>query len=431
MTTAPLAPASVDHKRAFSGFGPLVLAAASGMGIAFAVTLTIMCGLHIWYFDTLGHPLIIDFMSYWSAGRLALQGHALAAYDPHLRHAAEIATVGHPFKDVLGWWYPPLFLFVAAALACLPYATALNVLNDLTLLLHASVTAAISKRREAFFLAAAAPWGMFGMIHGQNQFLTASIVGGALLTLEHRPALCGILLGLLSYKPQLGLLFPVALAFGGYWRTFGWACAGTAFWTVLSGAVFGFDTYAPFLHGLSTVGREVLVTNPAYLPNLQSLYGFARCLDVPEGIAWSMQMCLSLACAIAVALLWRNKAAFEIKAAGLAAAIPLASAYLQAYDLTLLTVALSFLYRHRPFDRREWTAVACAIFSFGTFWWERAHPAALIACPTVGAIVLLRLLRTDRAVVHASASGHSDLTREPVCLLPDIAFAPESSSRSA
>jgi hypothetical protein len=210
-----------------------------------------MCGLHIWYFDAHGHPLVIDFMSYWSAGRLALHGHALAAYDPHLRHAAEIATVGHPFKDVLGWWYPPLFLFVAAALACLPYATALNVFSDATLLLHAGIIAAISKRRQAFFLAAATPWGLFGMIHGQNQFLTASIIGAALLTLERRPALCGIILGLLSYKPQLGLLFPLALAFGGYWRAFGWACAGTAFCTVLSGIAFGFDTFGPFLHVIS------------------------------------------------------------------------------------------------------------------------------------------------------------------------------------
>jgi hypothetical protein len=87
------------------------------------------------------------------------------------------------------------------------------------------------------------------MVHGQNQFLTASLVGGVFLTLERRPALSGILLGLLSYKPQLGVLFPVALAFGGYWRVFGWACASTMFWTILSGAIFGFGTSAGFFMG--------------------------------------------------------------------------------------------------------------------------------------------------------------------------------------
>jgi hypothetical protein len=374
-----------------------VLAAVSGVGIAFAVSMTVMCGLHVWAFDPHGRPLVTDFMSYWSTGRLVLQGHAAAAYDPHLRHAAEIVTVGRPFPDVLGWWYPPLFLFVAAGLACLPYAAALNVFTDATLILHAAINAATARRRSAFFLTTAAPWGMFGMLHGQNQFLTASIVGGALLTLENRPALFGFVLGLLSYKPQLGILFPLALAFGGYWRAFAWACAGTTFWTALSGVVFGFDTFPAFWHDLSAVGREVMMTNPAYLPNLQSLYGFLRCLDVPGTACWIAQACLSAGCAVGVAWLWRSNAPFDLKAAGLATLIPLSSPYLQAYDLTLLSVALSFLYRHRPFDGREWVAVACAILSFGTFWWETAHPAALIACPAVGFIVWSRLARSRPA----------------------------------
>lgn len=408
MTTAQTAP---SRPATFSA-GTLLLAAASGLGIAYVVVVTVMCGLHHWNYDSQGHPLVNDFVPFWSAGKLALQGHARAAYDPHLRHAAEVATVGHPFRDLLGWWYPPLFLFVAAALACLPYAAAFNVMNDVTLLLHASVTAITVKRREAFFLAAAPPWGWFGMVHGQNQFLTASIVGGALLALESRPALSGFLLGLLTYKPQLGVLFPIALAFGGYWRAFGWACAGAAFWTVLSGAVFGFDTFLPFLHDLSIVGT-VTRTNSDYLHNLQSIYGLARCLGLPETLAWAMQACLSLACVLAVAGLWRSKTSFELKAAGLAAAMPLVSPYFMAYDLTLLSVAWAFLYRHRPFDGKEWTAVAISILSFAAFWWPTAHPAALIACPAVAAIVWCRALHGNRATkrTHAGAASLEDNDR--------------------
>src|SRR5205823_13393589 len=115
------------------------------------------------------------------------------------------------------------------------------------------------------------------------------------LTLERRPALSGILLGLLSYKPQLGVLFPIALAFGGYWRAFGWASAATVLWTVLSGIVFGFDTFVPFIHGLSVIGKEATSSVPEYLPNLQSLYGLLRCFDVPEKVSWGLQACLSAA----------------------------------------------------------------------------------------------------------------------------------------
>jgi hypothetical protein len=96
-------------------------------------------------------------------------------------------------------------------------------------------------------------------------------------------------------------------------------------------------------------------------------------------------------------VLWRKKTAFELKAAGLATAIPLASFYFEAYDLALLSVALAYLYRHRPFDTRDWFAAACAMLSFAAFWWERSHPATLIACTAVGAIVCMRLWRTHPA----------------------------------
>ncbi|MGH6890148.1 MAG: glycosyltransferase family 87 protein [Rhizomicrobium sp.] len=385
------APAPESSRNERLRLGPLALAALSGIGIAFAVALTLMVGSHAWLFDSAGHPVVTDFVSFWSAGKLVLNGHALAAYNPHLRHAAEIAAVGHAFPDAWGWWYPPLFLFVAAALASLPYAAAFNVMNNVTLVLHAATTAAIARRRAAFFLAAAMPWGMFGMIHGQNQFLTAAVVGIVLLTLETRPAFSGLVLGLLSYKPQLGVLFPVALAFGGYWRAFGWACAGTVFWTALSGAVFGFATLPAFWHGLSAVGGEVMVTNPAYLANLQSLYGQLRSLGIGAPVSWVAQAGLSATCLVAVAAVWRRSVPFDLKAAALATAIPLASPYIQGYDLTLLTVALAFLYRHRAFSTREWFATTLAVLSFGFYFWTTAHPAALVACGAVSAMIFARL----------------------------------------
>src|ERR1700748_2269694 len=71
--------------------------------------------------DVKGHPLFVDFIEVWVAGRFALQGHPAAPYDWYIHHAAQVAVIGHPVKGYLGWHYPPLFLFVAAALALLPY----------------------------------------------------------------------------------------------------------------------------------------------------------------------------------------------------------------------------------------------------------------------------------------------------------------------
>lgn len=420
MAMAPTSAASSAREGAWAHAGGVVLAALSGFGIAFAVLLSLMCGLHIWNFDPSGHPIINDFVSFWAAGKLAIQGHAAAAYDPYVRHAAEIAVVGHTFPDVRGWWYPPLFLFVVAPLAYLPYAAAFNVMNNLTLALHGAVTVATTRRFASMFLVAAAPWSMFGMVHGQNQFLTAAIVGGVLLTLQTRPALAGLLLGLLSYKPQLGVLFPVALAFGGYWRAFVWAAAGTVFWTVLSGAYFGFDTFAPFFHGLFVIGNESMGTVPGYLPNLQSLYGVARCLGASAHLAWLLQGCLSAVCGLAVATLWRSGVAFDLKAAGLTAAIPLFMPYFEAYDLALLSVSLAFLYRARAFSAGEWGAIAVAVLGFGTFFWERTHPAALVACSAVAAVLVSRISKKDGSIqlrddVHVTAGSGSLGEQRPDC----------------
>ena len=54
--------------------------------------------------------------------------------------------------------------------------------------------------------------------HGQTGFLTAALLTGGVLCLERREALAGILFGLLAYKPQFGLLIPLVLVAGGYWR---------------------------------------------------------------------------------------------------------------------------------------------------------------------------------------------------------------------
>jgi hypothetical protein len=63
--------------------------------------------------------------------------------------------------------------------------------------------------------AASLPAVFINIAHGHNGFLTAALFGGGLLLLERREMLAGILFGLLCYKPQFGVLIPLALAAGG------------------------------------------------------------------------------------------------------------------------------------------------------------------------------------------------------------------------
>ena len=169
----------------------LVLSVVCGVLLGYASILIFAFRHHFWILDAAGHPVMNDFVVFWTAGHLALKSAALAAYDAHRQYAAEIATVGHGFGGVMGWSYPPLFLFVAAALASLPYASAFLLWLSLTVALHACVVTAIAERRIAFIVAGAAPWMLSALAPGQNGFLTSAIIGLVLLHIEKRPAIAG------------------------------------------------------------------------------------------------------------------------------------------------------------------------------------------------------------------------------------------------
>ena len=93
--------------------------------------------------DKQGRPIANDFVNVWAAGRLALDGDPAAAYDWPLHKAAEVRAVGHDFANYYGWHYPPTFLFVAAALATLPYLVAALVWLAATLAAYAATLAGI------------------------------------------------------------------------------------------------------------------------------------------------------------------------------------------------------------------------------------------------------------------------------------------------
>jgi alpha-1,2-mannosyltransferase len=81
--------------------------------------------------DFKGRPLGTDFSKVYAAGTLVLDGEPAAPFDIVRQKMREQAIFGRatPFY---GWLYPPFFLFVAAALAALPYLTALFVWQGAT-----------------------------------------------------------------------------------------------------------------------------------------------------------------------------------------------------------------------------------------------------------------------------------------------------------
>src|SRR5204862_7518902 len=115
-----------------------------------------------------------------------------------------------------------------------------------TLVCCLAVVYLIVRRHPAISLMLASPFAAWNFLIGQNGFLTASLLGSSLLLIERRPVLAGVFIGCLTYKPQFGILFPVALIAARQWRTCVSAAATAIFLAAASAGTFGVDAWAAF-----------------------------------------------------------------------------------------------------------------------------------------------------------------------------------------
>jgi len=81
---------------------------------------------------------------------------------------------------------------------------------------------------------------------------------------------------------------------------------------------------------------------------MQSIYALVRYFGGTEQLAWVFQWIMSGAVAVLLALMalmWRSRISYPLKAAALAAGALLITPYLFLYDLMVLAIAVAFLVR--------------------------------------------------------------------------------------
>ena len=314
--------------------------------------------------DPQGRPIANDFVNVWAAGRLALDGQASAAYDWTLHRVAEVRAVGYDFDGYYGWHYPPPAFFFAATLATLPYLVAAVVWLLTTLAAYVAAIAGILGLRTGVLFALGFPAAIWNVTAGQNGFLTAALIGGTLGLLERQPVLAGICLGLLTYKPQFGLLFPIVLIADRRWLTIAVATLTAIVLAALSWLAFGSASWEAFVHWAPLSSHALIDQGALDWYRLQSVFAFARAHGGSETLAWTVQGVLTLSLAVGLVWLWKSRAAFELKAAALAAGALLATPYLFMYDLVVLAVAVAFMLRlalaHEFLSRIEIASLAAA-----------------------------------------------------------------------
>lgn len=357
-----------------------------------------------WIVTSSGAPVHTDFVMVYAAGKLALAGDPAAAWDWTLHRAAEDAVLGRPAPAYYGWHYPPPFLMVAAALATLHYGAAFAAWMAVTLPLYVAALRAIVADRIGWLLAGGFPVIVPNLVPGQNGFFTAALIGGTLLWLERHPVAAGVCLGLLTYKPQYGVLFPLVLIAAGRWTVIVAAGATALLLAAVTVLAFGPAPWGAFLHWLPLTSQTLLSGPDTDWYKFQSVFALVRLLGGGAMPAWALQGVAAAATAVTLCLIWRNKrVSYDLKAAALAVGVLLATPYVYLYDLAILVVALAFLLRHAlatgflPGERAALGSIALAFLVL---------PVAGIPVGLLGAAVTLGLIaRRIRADVPDAAAA--------------------------
>lgn len=355
-----------------------------------------------WLFDREGQPLLRDFVSQWAAGRRAATGEATLIYD-WVQHPAYQATLMGEAEPVpLFMVYPPFFLFFVLPFAPFGYVAASVLMLALTLACYAAALNRVTRAPALALLVALSGGGAFYAIFWvQNSLLVAALLVGGLVALPRRPILAGILFGLLTIKPQMGLLLPLVLLIDRRWRVILAAIVTVLLLAILSEATFGPGIWTAFLQ---SIGQSPKFLDFPRLSNMwQSVFGLIR-LGFGDRAGWLAHGVVALGVAWIVGSLWARDLPWRIKSAALIAGSLLMSPYLFVYDAVPLSAAALFLWSEK---RGPAMSASESLLMFGACLLPMASNTLWNAAVPLAAMIML-CLAVRRAERVDSSSRQED-----------------------
>ena len=282
-----------------------------------------------------GSTLVIgrDFLNFWMYGRAGWTPDPSRFYDPLLYRDALAALLGAGYPGQ-NWSYPPSVMLVAALFGRLPYLAAL-LWTALGLALFLWVVRRYAGNRRLLAAIALSPAAAFCLISGQSSLVTAAMLLTIFACLDRKPVLAGILLGLLTLKPQLGLLFPVMLAASGRWRVFLVASATALLFAATTAVVFGPQVWLDFVQKGIPV-QNLVLADPDRIgtPFFPTIFMNVRGTGASYAVAMTVQACFSAFAigAVFFAFRYRKDADPQLLAALFFACSICAVPYLLSYD---------------------------------------------------------------------------------------------------
>lgn len=321
--------------------------------VAAGVLTGIVYNLQLWTLDASGFSELSlrlpywDFSNLWAGGKMALEGRVLDLFDADAYRVALRSMFGMSLPNQ-EWSYPPSLLLLGIPLALLPIDSAYLLWTLGTLLLLYFALRPLGFPRYVRLLLLVSPAACMNVIFGQNGALTAALLIGGLALAPTRPVIAGLLLGLLTIKPHLGILVPICLLASGNYRAVLSAGVTTIALIIVTGLVFGFEVWPLFFQKTGPLMAEIMEAPypQPYHKNAITVFIMARGLGFDVLGAYVIQGVFLVLAGIAVFLLWSPRSQIDharrVCITGVLSIV--ATPYGYSYDVLPLCIAVAFLF---------------------------------------------------------------------------------------
>lgn len=292
-----------------------------------------------------------DFPNFWMGGKAALSGKVailtnINAYNIWLHH---LFGGDAGLADRYVFSYPPDILPLLEPLGDLSYGTALYLYSALSVALAAFMGWWLSGRvRLGAVIMALSPGLLVTVFFGHPDMIIAALLVPGLILLERRPVIAGLLLGVATVKPQLGLVIALVLVVRFNWRAIAAALVSAGLLVGLSVILYGVAPWLSYFHVIipfeEGVPKLIYARHLFYFtPTVFAVFAWLR---LPFNWAMGLQLACGAAAAAIALYIWTKSKDEALRTLAVLLATTLFLPYLNVYDLTVVVLAqVAFLFR--------------------------------------------------------------------------------------
>ncbi|MFD1557847.1 glycosyltransferase family 87 protein [Paraburkholderia silviterrae] len=348
--------------------------------------------------DTGGWRPGSDLLVFWSASHAVLHGQAATVFD-YSAFSRIVAAVsgGLPKSAFVPWLYPPTYLLFITPLALLPLPLAYFAFLAASASAYVCATVRVSGLAQgplgiaaARYVVLAMPCVMVCAVFGQNALITAALAALAVASIDRRPVIAGICIGLLAIKPQLGILFPLVLVAARAWKVFGYAAATAVFLALASVVLCGPASLRLFAGNVGMARELLLEHDVRFWLASPSVFASLRLMGAPLAIAGLTQAVVAVIAALGTWKIWRTTRDIALRAAALGTATMIVNPYVWHYELTWIGLACAGLLATGL--RRGWLAGEQPVLLLAWLLPVYEFFNQVLRLPQVGPVVLLLML---------------------------------------